>query len=717
ASVGAFAGLQTLNLSGSGMLLATGNSTIGSGVLLNTGGAIPSFLVAPGATLDVNGSSFNTTLGWHKDLDGTLRFNAQQFAGTAGWTSLQGGTVVLNGGTNTLPTSTSLVVNPGATLDLNGNAQTLLILTATNFMDIPGSAGNVTSATAANLAIAQSDTANRAYSGTISGAVSFTKSGTGGIILTNPNTFTGAFTVNGGSVYLKNLGTIEGASSIDVNFGRLGIENHGYYAVADRVPDNVDINLLGGSLYLSNNANAASVENVGRIVLKGGMNFVYTSLQGGSGVNINSVDLIAKSLVRTPGSDAVVDFNGANAAIGNAGRVQFQTPPTLTNNIIGAWAINQRNWASYVNGIGVNSLGAAGYQIYSSTSANMQTSVATDNVFLQNQNATLAGNRTINTLNMYASGASTPYTLNLGGFTLNSVAGGLMFGQNGDGSHYTVSNGNLTAGTAGVGGDLHVYKLGYTAGSATGRALTIGANVVDNGAGPVRLLLNNSDTPGSAYFANNTTTITSTGNTYTGGTVLNHGNVILSGAGNPTTGVILPAGASQATFYNPNVPDSGNQYATTVTVANASVFKVGQAVSGVGIPSGTTITAIDATDPANQLITLSKALTDPILGGSITANSTVTLNVANLTVGTQGQISPANRVILNGQSTFVLTGTNTLAGLTLNNQGWNEGGWNGSTLATTPTGGVVNVGTGLLTLTDTLVATSQNPATISTITG
>ncbi|NBX34494.1 hypothetical protein EBR16_03910, partial [bacterium] len=100
ASVGAFAGLQTLNLSGSGMLLATGNSTIGSGVLLNTGGAIPSFLVAPGATLDVNGSSFNTTLGWHKDLDGTLRFNAQQFAGTAGWTSLQGGNVVLNGGTN-----------------------------------------------------------------------------------------------------------------------------------------------------------------------------------------------------------------------------------------------------------------------------------------------------------------------------------------------------------------------------------------------------------------------------------------------------------------------------------------------------------------------------------------------------------------------------------------------------------------------------------------
>ena len=322
-----------------------------------------------------------------------------------------------------------MVVNPGATLDLNGNAQTLLILTGTNFMDIPGAAGNVTSATSANLTITQSDTANRAYSGSISGAVNFTKSGTGGVIMTNPSTFTGAFTVNGGSVYLKNLGSIVGASAINLNFGRLGIENHGYTSVADRVPDNVDINMLGGSLYLSNNANSATVENVGRIVLNGAMNFVYTSLQTGSGVNINSVDLVAKALVRTPGSDAVVDFNGAGAALGNAGRIQFQTPPTLTNNIIGAWAINQRNWASYVNGIGVNSLGAAGYQIYSST--NIATALPTDNVATANDaSITLSTDKSVYTLRMYANTASTVNTLALAGKTLTLVGGGLMLAQN-----------------------------------------------------------------------------------------------------------------------------------------------------------------------------------------------------------------------------------------------------------------------------------------------
>ena len=148
ATVGSFAGLNTLNLSGSGMILATGNSTLGAGVLLNTNATIPSFMVAAGATLDVNGTTFNTTTGWHKSLDGTLNFNAQQFSGGAGWTTIQAGDVVLNGGTNTLPMTTSMVINPGATLDLGGNAQTLLTLTGTGTLEWPGSAGNVTNSAA-----------------------------------------------------------------------------------------------------------------------------------------------------------------------------------------------------------------------------------------------------------------------------------------------------------------------------------------------------------------------------------------------------------------------------------------------------------------------------------------------------------------------------------------------------------------------------------------
>ena len=87
---------------------------------------------------------------------------------------------------------------------------------------------------------------------------------------------------------------------------------------------------------------------------------------------------------------------------------------------------------------------------------------------MQDQGVTLAANRTVNTLRLYSNGA-TARTVNLGGFTLTLAAGGLMIGQDTDGANYTISNGALTAGAPGVGGDLYVHKLGYTASSATGR--------------------------------------------------------------------------------------------------------------------------------------------------------------------------------------------------------------------------------------------------------
>ena len=470
AEIGSFAGLQILNLSGSGMILATGNSTLGAGVVLNTGATIPSFMVAAGATLDVNGTSFNTSTGWHKNLDGTLNFNAQQFSGGAGWTTIQGGRVVLNGGTNTLPMTTSMVINPGATLDLNGNAQTILTLTGTGTLEWPGSAGDVTNTavTPATLALNQNQTGNLGFGGTLSGNLNFVKAGTGGLILNTANTFTGSFTVNGGSVFVKNYATLTGATSVDVNYGQLALENHGYYEVTDRLPDNVDVNLRGARFTLTNKANAATVERIGRLVLHEGTNYFWTAFQGGSGVNISSIDLISKELVRPAGSAAVVDFNNQNAVIGNAGRMQFQTPPTLVNGIIGGWAYSGRHFASYVNGVGVGQLTAAGFPIYTSNSAGLLTAVATDNANLENQNVVLAGNRTVNTLRLSETG-TTARAVNLGGFTLNLAAGGLMVAQNGDGSHYTISNGRLTAGALNVGGDLYIHKLGYTASSTTGR--------------------------------------------------------------------------------------------------------------------------------------------------------------------------------------------------------------------------------------------------------
>jgi autotransporter-associated beta strand protein len=113
----------------------------------------------------------------------------------------------------------------------------------------------------------QTNTGNLGYGGTISGAVNFLKAGTGGIILGNPNTFTGSFTVNGGTVFVQNDGTLSGVTSVDVNYGQLALQNNSYYEQNDRLPDNVDLNMRGGRFYITNKPNAANVERIGRLVL------------------------------------------------------------------------------------------------------------------------------------------------------------------------------------------------------------------------------------------------------------------------------------------------------------------------------------------------------------------------------------------------------------------------------------------------------------------
>jgi len=237
-----------------------------------------------------------------------------------------------------------MVINPGATLDLNGNAQTILTLTGTGTLEWPGSAGDVTNtaATPATLALNQNQTGNLGFGGTLSGNINFVKAGTGGLILNAANNFTGSFTVNGGSVFVKNYATLSGVTSVDVNYGQLALENHGFYEVTDRLPDNVDVNLRGARFTLTNKANAATVERIGRLVLQEGLNAYWIGLQGASGANVNSVDFISKQLVRPAGSAAVIDFSNfgtaTNAVVGNGGRMQFETPPTLVNGIIGGWA-------------------------------------------------------------------------------------------------------------------------------------------------------------------------------------------------------------------------------------------------------------------------------------------------------------------------------------------------------------------------------------------
>ena len=103
-----------------------------------------------------------------------------------------------------------------------------------------------------------------------------------------------------------------------------------------------------------------------------------------------------------------------------------------------------------------------------------------------------------------------------------------------DNTAITIQNGNLTAGAPGVGGDLYIHSAGYVNGNSNtiNRDVIVGANIVNNGGGAVALVIDGDDGRGTGAggFLSGEATILTGNNTYTGGTFVNAGRVILNNA-------------------------------------------------------------------------------------------------------------------------------------------------------------------------------------------
>jgi autotransporter-associated beta strand protein len=139
----------------------------------------------------------------------------------AGGNTIQSGTLALGNANALGGSSGSLAVN-GGVLDLRGFSPTVGTLS--------GSSGAlITSASSATLTA--SSAANSTYAGVISGSVALTKSGTGLLTLSGSNNYTGATTVNGGTLavngslgntavsvaaaaWLQGTGAIEGSVNV-----------------------------------------------------------------------------------------------------------------------------------------------------------------------------------------------------------------------------------------------------------------------------------------------------------------------------------------------------------------------------------------------------------------------------------------------------------------------------------------------------------------------
>ena len=182
-----------------------------------TGGGIRTFDIGAGSTLNWNGQTISVVAGtgFVKNSAGTWNVGTQSNAYPGGFTMNAGtvtfsgnnvfgsGTLVLNGGIIT-PSTTNARIIPSLNITIGGNFQ---LGDAVNFV---GGTGNVTFSNAVTLGAATrtvtiGGVANYTFGGAIGSTgggltIAATPGGAGKIILTNASTYTGATTINSGTL-------------------------------------------------------------------------------------------------------------------------------------------------------------------------------------------------------------------------------------------------------------------------------------------------------------------------------------------------------------------------------------------------------------------------------------------------------------------------------------------------------------------------------------
>ncbi|MCX6839396.1 MAG: autotransporter-associated beta strand repeat-containing protein [Verrucomicrobia bacterium] len=692
-----------LTVTSGGIIAQAGNVGISGGLLAF--GTAPGFIYTKG---DLNVSAGITGSGGVAKGDaGALNFNRPQFY--TGATTVNNGTLKLNGGTNTLFVNAiggtnNLQVN-GGTVNLNGNNQAVATLGSAS--NLAGTGGTITNAGAQAILTITGGTATPAngagFSGSINGNIDLVKTGNNTATFTNANTFSGTTTLRGGITTLIDSGTFANTTSVAASLGTaLNLDNRGLVNNVTRLGV-IPVSLTGATLGYFGGNGVDSVQNLGALTTNGGMSFVNSTIGSGGSALLNFTSL-------TRNTDSVVNFGGTNLGISlNAGNAQikFGTAPTLTNNLIGGWAIvNGNEFASYLPGTGVGTLNQTGFPGYTGTTM-PAASAPTGNYRLGAAVAVpVVTGYNINSLNVVGNFNATFTNVGDG---LRLVSGGLLkSGDNANSIGAAADSGRISAGDLSAG----VKELFITNNQNT---LTVNSRIVDNGFAGASTRLVLSGPSGGAF-------VLTAPNTYTGGTVINtttalsgtNAQVVLPSAGGITinnaalnygagqsgkiaTGAnfTLNGGAALNLWGNTSLNDftfnhDGNAAgslvrtasvtgadsttvagSTTLTVTNngANGLVVGMPVTGTNIPAGTTIAAIvnsttvTLSQPAtaaatNTAVTFGSTLT---LTGNITANTNTPNSSPSFSVSTSGRIDigTANRNI-------TVTGTaNSPLGLTV----------------------------------------------------
>ncbi|MGC4007429.1 MAG: autotransporter-associated beta strand repeat-containing protein [Pirellulales bacterium] len=700
-AMGTVAGVQqTLTLSSGGVLVRNGvSATISGGIWSIPAGNSAVYVHTPGtAALTVSslmtGGNSTTAVGLVKADAGTLTlstptlsipglslFNGYSANTLNMQTVVNQGTLKLAGGNNTLGMNNYLEVGVGGTVDLNSTSQYVQGLytdgtyNGINAVTAGGTVNN-TGATQATL-VTNSDARN--WSGLITGNIFYNKSGSGLLTVYNAQTYTGPTLINAGGISLRDYASLATTSSIDLNYAPLTLDNTGAANISGRL-GLVPVTMRGGTLTYNGRSQTETSETIGTVSLAQGQN-VINVVAGGTGVNSA---VLTANISRPTGSSATAIFGqlgggtSENGQLGSAPRLLL-TSPTLVNDIM-PWAVVSREFASYIPGLGVaqlNATGAVGY----ATNTLAGTPLATDNIRIANVATTTltgTGTLTINSLNVQYNGN---HTIDLGGRTLALASGGLIIATGTDTVTESINNGSLTAGTLNVGGDLYAHLLSY---AGANRQATLNAAIVDNGTGPVRLVLNGdqNNTTSNRFNINGV-------NTYTGGTVINAGLALVGATGNiPAGGITINNAVLAEAVSGQAIPGSIN--ATNVVTLNGNgrldlsgdTTVAGLVFNNNGGATGpivnTFVAGANITPTATGRGTLTLTGASAVVADSSNVSSTSIIN-GRLDTST-GATLTVNPILVNGVSVAPLQATLAIQG------------WTGSS------GTITKAGSGVLSL-------------------
>ncbi len=701
---GVISGTGTLMKSGAGSLTLSGANSYSGGTTVSAGTLIGTTTSLQGNILNNASLVFSQSLNgaYSGVISGTGSLQKQDtgivtLAGAntfSGATSVEAGTLALGSG-GSLADTTAVTVSSGATFQLTAAPETIGSFAGAGSISL----GSYT------LTAGGTD-ASTTFSGAITGAGGLGKTGSGTLTLTGANTYTGGTTVSGGilqgnttslqgaitnnaSVVFDQSGpgTYAGVMSgtgafTKDNVGSLTLSGQNTYTGATTI--NAGTLILGNATGTLHDSTALSIASGGTLEL-GAASETVGSFAGAGSIVLGSYSLTAG------GTNASTSFSGGIS--GTGGLVKTGTG-TLTlsgaNSYSGGTTVSagtlQGNTTSLQGNISNNAS-----VVFDQSGSGTYSGIMSGTGSLSKQSAgtlTLTGPNTYSGGTTVSGGLLVGDTTSLQGAIVNNAAvtfdqassGTYAGAMSGTGSFTKANSGTLTL----TGSNTYSGGTTVSAGILQGSTTSLQGNITNNasvvfdqsGAGTYAGTMTGS----GALTKLNSGTLTLTGsNTYSGGTTVSAGTLqgtTTSLQGNITNNASVVFDQSGAGTYAGTMTGSGaltKLNTGTLTLTGPNTYSGGTTVSAGTLQGTTTSLQGNITNNASVVFdqsgsgtysgvvsgsgSLTKQNTGTLtLSGANTYTGATTVDAGMLAVGANNSLSAASNLTLNSGTTLALDG-------------------------------------------------------------